>query len=121
MDLWLDDRLSNNNDFEDQKQAGRIGPLKTVLDVTGGAPLVHISKDKLTVQSQSAFSTIKANVAVYKGKWMYEVQLRSKGVMQIGWCSAKCQFTQDTGVGDTKFSYGLDGSKQRVWHVYTQK
>lgn len=41
--------------------------------------------------------------------------------MQIGWCSAKCKFTTDTGVGDTKYSYGLDGSKQRVWHVYTQK
>lgn len=120
MDLWLDDKLTNNNDLEDQKQSGRIGPLKTVLDVTG-TDLVHISKDKLTVQSQSAFSTIKANVAVYKGKWMYEVQLRSKGVMQIGWSTAKCKFTQDTGCGDTKFSYGLDGSKQRVWHVYTQK
>lgn len=41
--------------------------------------------------------------------------------MQIGWCSAKCKFTTDTGVGDTKYSYGLDGSKQRVWHVKTEK
>lgn len=50
-----------------------------------------------------------------------QVQLRSKGVMQIGWCSSKCTFTQDTGVGDTKNSYGFDGSKQRVWHVHTRK
>lgn len=41
--------------------------------------------------------------------------------MQIGWCSAKCKFTQDTGVGDTRNSYGLDGSKQRLWHVQTRK
>lgn len=41
--------------------------------------------------------------------------------MQIGWCSSKCTFTQDTGVGDTKNSYGFDGSKQRVWHVHTRK
>lgn len=41
--------------------------------------------------------------------------------MQIGWCSSKCTFTQDTGVGDTKNSYGFDGSKQRVWHVHTKK
>lgn len=50
-----------------------------------------------------------------------QVQLRSKGVMQIGWCSSKCQFTRDTGVGDTENSYGFDGSKQRVWHVQTRK
>lgn len=41
--------------------------------------------------------------------------------MQIGWCSSKCTFTQDTGVGDTKNSYGFDGSKQRIWHVHTRK
>lgn len=41
--------------------------------------------------------------------------------MQIGWCSSKCTFTQDTGVGDTKHSYGFDGSKQRIWHVHTRK
>lgn len=41
--------------------------------------------------------------------------------MQIGWCSSRCVFTQDTGVGDTKNSYGFDGSKQRVWHVHTRK
>lgn len=49
------------------------------------------------------------------------MQLRSKGVMQIGWCSSKCAFTQDTGVGDTENSYGFDGSKQRIWHVHTKK
>lgn len=139
---------SNSKNIE--SNSGRIGPPKTIFDIIDEYPLVNISKDKLTIQSQSAFSTIKANVAVFKGKWMYEVrrrniihssdeivinliqhysylyfffqvQLRSKGVMQIGWCSAKCKFTQDTGVGDTKYSYGLDGSKQRVWHVYTHK
>lgn len=52
---------------------------------------------------------------------IFQVQLRSKGVMQIGFCSSKCTFTQDTGVGDTKHSYGFDGSKQRVWHVHTRK
>lgn len=64
---------------------------------------------------------LKANCCIYKGKYMYEVQLKSKGVMQIGFCSDQCKFTQDTGVGDTRYSYGLDGSKQRLWHVYTKK
>lgn len=41
--------------------------------------------------------------------------------MQIGWCSSKCTFSQDTGVGDTRHSYGFDGSKQRLWHIHTRK
>lgn len=82
--------------------------------------MMNVSQDRLTIQSQSAFSTSRANVCVFRGKWMYELQLRSKGVMQIGWCSAQCRFTQDTGVGDTRNSYGLDGSKRRIWHIYTR-
>lgn len=82
---------------------------------------VNVSKDRLLIQSQSPFPTVKANCCVYRGKWMYEVQLRSKGIMQIGWCSAKCKFTDDTGIGDTPNSYGLDGSKQRLWNVKTRK
>lgn len=103
-------------------ERGCLGPATKVFDVRGdNAHAVKISMDSLTVQSQTAFSTVKANCCVFRGKWMYEVQLRSKGIMQIGWCSSKCQFTADTGVGDTRNSYGLDGSKQRLWHVQTRK
>ncbi|XP_053673835.1 E3 ubiquitin-protein ligase RNF123 [Anopheles nili] len=121
--MWLDEKL-NEHSFEplpsNEPTDGRLGPRRTVFDVTDDGSIL-ISKDRLTLQSQNAFSTVKANCCVYGGRWMYEVQLRSKGVMQIGWCSAHCKFTQDTGVGDTRYSYGLDGSKQRIWHVYTQK
>lgn len=98
-----------------------MGPAKVVFDSEWDSGMMNVSPDRLTIQSQSAFSTSRANVCVFRGKWMYEVQLRSKGVMQVGWCSAGCRFTQDTGVGDTRHSYGLDGSKQRIWHIYTQK
>lgn len=150
---WLKTKLNNvQHQYGAAKvlPEGRLGPAKVVFvaDQNDTNNLVKISKDKLTIQSQSAFCTLKANCCVYKGKWMYEVcdlsifsahlifhripslhfngfvlqvQLRSKGVMQIGWCSSKCTFTQDTGVGDTKNSYGFDGSKQRIWHVHTRK
>lgn len=101
-------------------QEGRLGPSKVVFDSENDSGMMNVSQDRLTIQSQSAFSTSRANVCVFRGKWMYEVQLRSKGVMQVGWCSAKCRFTQDTGVGDTRNSYGLDGSKRRIWHIYTR-
>lgn len=103
-------------------ELGCLGPAVKTFDVRGDrAHTVNVSKDWLTVQSQTAFSTVRANCCVFRGRWQFEVQLRSKGIMQIGWCSSKCQFTQDTGVGDTRNSYGLDGSKQRLWHVQTRK
>lgn len=123
---WLKIKLSafsQPNDATNGLPVGRLGPAKVVfsIDPNDNDNLVKISKDRLTIQSQSAFCTLKANCCLYKGKWMYEVQLRSKGVMQIGWCSSRCTFTQDTGVGDTKNSYGFDGSKQRIWHIHTRK
>lgn len=54
---------------------GRLGPTKVVFSLENNTNnnLLTISKDLLTVQSQSAFSTAKANCCVFKGKWMYEV------------------------------------------------
>lgn len=123
---WLKTQLHDETAAADQSarlvELGCLGPSVKTFDVRGDrAHTVNVSKDLLTVQSQTAFSTVRANCCVFRGRWQYEVQLRSKGIMQIGWCSSKCQFTQDTGVGDTRNSYGLDGSKQRLWHVQTRK
>lgn len=121
---FLDNRLKNLADDDDEPIEGLIYNSKQVVwDIEGTdlhTNLVKVSKDRLSLLSQSAFSTIRANACIYTGKFMYEVQLKSKGVMQIGFCSAQCTFTQDTGVGDTKNSYGLDGSKKRLWHVSTK-
>lgn len=122
---YLDDKLENFAEPPDDRDHKMICPGNVIVwDTSDGADnlsnLVKLSKDRLSLLSQSAFSTLKANATVFAGKFMYEVQLKSKGVMQIGFCSAECRFTQDTGVGDTKSSYGLDGSKKRLWHVYTK-
>lgn len=123
----MDERLAKAYVPESEEQIeeddGRIGAKTVVFDIyeTDQVNVVKVSKDKLTVTSQSAFASLKANCCIYKGKYMYEVQLKSKGVMQIGFCSSECKFSADSGVGDTRYSYGLDGSKQRLWHVYTKK
>lgn len=121
---FLDEKLESFKEVSDESENQIICPSKIVVwDIDGSDSLanhVKTSKDRLTLVSQSAFSTLKANCCVFAGKFMYETQLKSKGVMQIGFCSAQCRFTQDTGVGDTKNSYGLDGSKKRLWHVYTK-
>lgn len=107
---------------------GCLGPSVKVFVMpgteTGGYPIhqsVNMTKDRLTVMSRSVFATLKANCCVFRGKWMYEVHLRTKGIMQIGFCSAQCAFTLDSGVGDTRNSYSWDGSKQRLWHVQTKQ
>lgn len=120
----LDRKLENFEEPENDSEDEIICPGKIVVwdteSTDNQSNQVKISKDRLSLLSQSAFSTLKANSCVFAGRFMYEVQLKSKGVMQIGFCSSQCQFTQDTGVGDTKNSYGLDGSKKRLWHVYTK-
>ena len=77
--------------------------------------------DQLGVTSLSNFSTITANACVYKGKWVYEVMLGSKGLMQIGWCTTQCTFSPQEGVGDTPNSYAYDGNRTRKWNMNTQK
>ncbi len=69
------------------------------MDTSAHHGLFIVSPDRLSVNSQSNFSTMRANTGVYHGKWMYEVQLGSKGVMQLGWGTAQCKFNQESGVG----------------------
>ena len=54
------------------------------------------------VASHSNFSSVRANVAVFAGKWAFEATLGSSGIMQLGWCTARCPFTHEHGVGDAQ-------------------
>ncbi|CAL7948841.1 unnamed protein product [Xylocopa violacea] len=103
----------------EDNRVGRIGPNIVRFDISARLGLFSISPDRLTINSGSNFSTIRANTAVFQGKWMYEVQLRSKGLMQIGWSTINCKFTQESGVGDTVNSYAYDGNRIRKWNVAT--
>ena len=31
----------------------------------------------------------------FQGKWMYEILLGSKGIMQLGWATLQCRFTNE--------------------------
>ncbi|XP_055377471.1 E3 ubiquitin-protein ligase RNF123 [Condylostylus longicornis] len=123
INYWLDAKLQQIEEQTNNIQRpNKIGPEKVVFDIQEFREnVVQVCSDRLTLKSHGTFNTVKANACVYGGKWMYEIQLHTKGVMQIGWCSNKCTFTADTGVGDTKLSYGFDGSKQQIWHVHTSK
>lgn len=101
---------------------GRLGPSRVSFDTLSNIGSVKITGyDRMTLLGQSGFSTIKANVALFKGKWMYELTLITKGVMQVGWATHRCNFSQEQGVGDTKDSYAYDGNRVRKWNLNTQK
>ncbi|PSN30203.1 hypothetical protein C0J52_21037 [Blattella germanica] len=125
--LWVE-KVMHEMDAPEDKQAwpvdtreGRIGPAGVRFDISSHIGLFVIGADRLSVNSQSNFSTIRANACIFKGKWQYEVQLGSKGVMQIGWATSDCKFSQETGVGDTVHSFAYDGNRVRKWNVSTYK
>lgn len=79
--------------------------------------LVHYSSYFAKIESHSNFSSIRANVCVHKGKWMYEVTLGTAGIQQLGWAPIDCPFTNEEGVGDSPDSYAYDGKRIKKWNV----
>ncbi|ROT73610.1 E3 ubiquitin-protein ligase RNF123 [Penaeus vannamei] len=100
---------------------GRLGPQRVQFDRKNFVGTFSFNNDRLGLNSQDNFSTIRANTCVFKGKWQYELMLGTKGVMQVGWATNNCHFSQEKGVGDTPDSYAYDGNRQRKWNVATYK
>lgn len=76
---WLKGKLEDiDNSCRDavlQQQLemrSRLGPKFVIFDIDFSST-VRIANDRLTVRSQGSFNTIKANVCVFGGRWMYEV------------------------------------------------
>nr|CAD7194583.1 unnamed protein product [Timema douglasi] len=124
---WVDQLLQDMGVSSDKDpwvadlREGRIGPAVVHFDTATHVGLFVVGSDRLSVNSQSNFSTIRANVCLYGGKWQYEIQLGSKGVMQLGWATSSCKFSQEIGVGDTVSSFAYDGNRVRKWNVATYK
>ena len=63
------------------------------------------------------FRTIIVSLQILQGKWMYEVTLGTAGIMQLGWATAGCQFSNEEGVGDSVDSYAYDGKRVQRWNI----
>ena len=70
----------------------------------------------LQLEGASMFSSARASAYVSRGKWMYEVELETAGVQQIGWATLTCPFTDRKGVGDAEDSYAFDGKRVKKWN-----
>eukprot|EP00741_Cyanophora_paradoxa_P016509 tig00020927_g15940.t1 len=98
---------------------GRLGPRRARMDWprnASGSVQMRGPAD-LEMESHSNFTSCRANVCVYQGKWMYEVILGTGGVMQLGFCTMNCPFTNEEGVGDAPDSYAYDGKRMKKWNV----
>ena len=95
------------------KEVGRVGPNVVEIEVTSAGGQVKISEGKGEVQGMiegvTKFSSIRANTAVFSGRYYYEVRIMTAGLMQIGWCTLATPFVHDRGVGDDDTSYAFDG------------
>ena len=71
-----------------------------------------------TVCGACSFSSLRSALSVPRhGKWMYEVHLRTSGIMQLGWVTPVTVYTSEDGVGDSKDSFAYDGKRVRKWNV----
>lgn len=60
--------------------------------------------------------SVRANTAVFKGRYYYEVTLKTRGLMQIGWCTLATPFNNENGVGDDATSFSYDGFRMKKWN-----
>ncbi|XP_020602092.1 E3 ubiquitin-protein ligase RNF123-like [Orbicella faveolata] len=73
---------------------GRIGPETVGIDRASLCGSMNIN-DGIEIESKSNFGSVRANLCVCKGRWMYEILLGSKGIMQLGWATLQCRFTNE--------------------------
>ncbi|XP_073388310.1 E3 ubiquitin-protein ligase RKP [Physcomitrium patens] len=76
---------------------------------------IKFDKNFLHLESQTIFSSARANACVWKGRWMYEATLGTAGIQQLGWTTLSCRFTNEEGVGDAADSYAYDGNRVCKW------
>ncbi|CAH0489393.1 unnamed protein product [Peronospora farinosa] len=71
------------------------------------------------VEGLSNFGSISTvGVSLFEGKWFYEVEVVTSGLIQVGWIDGYFQGSSDQGegVGDHAHSWSYDGNRQRRWN-----
>ncbi|ETK80662.1 hypothetical protein L915_13726 [Phytophthora nicotianae] len=71
------------------------------------------------IEGLSNFGSISTiGVSLFQGKWFYEVEVVTSGLIQVGWIDGYFQGSSDQGegVGDHAHSWSYDGNRQRRWN-----
>lgn len=115
-------RFQQENDSDCYKRDGLSildggsAPNAVVIDNASTRGDIKTIRKPLLVESQTVFSSARANACAWKGKWMYEVTLETSGIQQLGWATVSCPFTDRKGVGDSEDSYAFDGKRVSKWN-----
>uniref|UniRef100_A0A7I4BXX7 RING-type E3 ubiquitin transferase n=1 Tax=Physcomitrium patens TaxID=3218 RepID=A0A7I4BXX7_PHYPA len=95
--------------------AAPFGKETVAMDSGSACGDIKFDMNFLHLESQTIFSSVRANACVWKGRWMYEATLGTAGIQQLGWATISCPFTNEEGVGDAADSYAYDGRRVRKW------
>ena len=109
-------KVSSITDLEKMKELGRIGTQPTILDQKSFNEKPRITFCSRKIEAIQSFSGARTNTCVTKGKWCYEVEIITNGLLQLGWCQLSTPFTSRLGVGDDITSYAVDGWRKVKWH-----
>lgn len=119
-DLREQDSKAASRRFDEDVEDGRIGPHAVTMKRHTPSRLadkMKTDKDGLVIRSHGNFASMRASTCVFKGRWMYEVIMHTDGILQIGWATFACTFTNEEGVGDAPDSFSYDGKRQRRWNL----
>jgi hypothetical protein len=82
---------------------------------------MEMTRDRRELHNYSpSFESIRATHCTHNyGKYVYEVKILSKEIVQVGWALRIADFDAEhgNGVGDEAFSYSIDGHRCKKWHV----
>lgn len=92
-----------------------------ILTASSKFPTFSINLNKLVSLYQEKSKPVDEDIqgGIFVGKYYYEIELLSDGLMQLGWISSKFNGGNDEegeGVGDDKSSWAYDGFRQKIWH-----
>lgn len=104
----------NLTDIEKMKILGKIGNFSTKIIQKFERSV--ITNNSLKVEGIKGFVGVRSTTCVSKGKWAYECQVLTSGLMQIGFCQFHTKFERERGVGDDETSYAFDGYRLKTWH-----
>eukprot|EP00053_Salpingoeca_punica_P019404 m.196096 g.196096 ORF g.196096 m.196096 type:complete len:1198 (-) comp17645_c1_seq2:205-3798(-) len=124
LDIYLSEQLeylkTQQSSRAPSSQSGRrLGPPIVMFDPETLHPAPRSQDDSqpfLSFSGHGRFSSVRANTCVATGKWMYEAQMGTAGLQQIGWAMSNCVFSDENGVGDSPDSYAYDGKRLKLWN-----
>jgi len=112
----LQNPIKNIPEIEMIKKVGKIGKKQTQFDEKSAFDKMKYQNNYCKIESITNFSSIRTNNCIFKGKWCYEVNLITNGLMQIGFCQLNTEFSRREGVGDDKTSFAYDGWRKVIWN-----